>query len=61
MRNYMRSIDDARERLVSYFYLHDCGDAEIRMQMGISREKLDGIKASIRRHLIAAGIRPTGA
>ena len=57
VQDFLLTIKDADERTACYMYLHNYRDDAVRKQLKISREKLQEIKAEIRRKLVAAGIR----
>ncbi len=61
VRTYMKNISDAQERLVCHLYVNNYDDFEIRRVMRIAQKRLNEIKAAIRKHLIAAGIRTAEA
>ena len=61
MQDYLAGISDDQERLVCYLYVHNYDDYEIRRFMRIAQKRLNEIKAVIREHLIAAGIKTVEA
>ena len=61
VRTYMKNIRDAQERRVCHLYVNNYDDFEIRRVMRIAQKRLNEIKAAIRKHLIAAGIRTAEA
>ena len=61
VQDYLAGISDDQERLVCYLYEKNYDDYEIRKCLRITQKRLNGIKAVIRRNLIAAGIETAGA
>ena len=53
----MKSINSDTERLVCFLYLSNYEDGEICRELKIKRKQLKGIKESIRKKLLQAGIR----
>lgn len=53
----MKSIDSNTERLVCFLYQSNYEDGEICRELKIKRKQLKGIKESIRKKLLQAGIR----
>ena len=61
VQDYLAGITDDRERLVCYLYVNNYEDFEIRKFMRIAQKRLNEIKAVIREHLVAAGIKTAEA
>ena len=61
VQDYLAGISDDQERLVCYLYVNNYEDFEIRKFMRIAQKRLNEIKAVIREHLIAAGIKTAEA
>ena len=57
VQEYLKSIDNNTERLVCFLYLNNYEDGEICRELKIKRKQLKGIKESIRKKLLQAGIR----
>ena len=57
VQDFLLTVKDDVERTVCYMYMHGYRDAAVCKQLKISAQRLDEIKAEIRRRMIAAGIR----
>ncbi len=60
VQDYLKSIDSDTERLVCFLYQSNYEDGEICRELKIKRKQLKGIKESIRKKLLQAGIRIAG-
>ena len=57
VQDYLAGIENDQERLVCYLYVNNYEDFEIRKFLRIAQKQLNEIKAVIRKHLIAEGIK----